>query len=86
MIATHSDVALRMLADPTRGRAARSSARSRYQPNEAILHTDASLLPRRRAARASWNFHLVESPAGRTTVTYDMNRLQSLDADRDATS
>ena len=54
-----------------------------YQRNEAVLHTDASLLPRRRAAWASWNYHLPDEPAGRTTLTYDMNRLQSLDADRD---
>ena len=40
-------------------------------------------MPRRRAAWASWNYHLTDRPTGRTTVTYDMNRLQSLDADRD---
>ena len=53
-----------------------------YQTNETVLHTDERLLPRRRAARASWNYHLTESPVGRTTITYDMNRLQSLRADR----
>jgi predicted NAD/FAD-binding protein len=35
-------------------------------------------MPRRRSAWASWNFHLADEPSGRTTVTYDMNRLQSL--------
>ena len=40
-------------------------------------------MPRRRSAWASWNYHLTERPTGRTTVTYDMNRLQSLEADRD---
>ncbi len=54
-----------------------------YQPNEAVLHTDERLLPRRRGAWASWNYHLTREPAGRTTVTYHMNRLQSLDADRE---
>src|SRR6202012_3658645 len=49
-----------------------------YQPNEAVLHTDASLMPRRRAAWSSWNFHLSEEPAARTTVTYWMNHLQRL--------
>ena len=33
-----------------------------YQRNEAVLHTDTSLLPRRRAAWSSWNFHLAERP------------------------
>ena len=49
-----------------------------YQANEAVLHTDARQLPRRRRAWASWNFHLEAEPTGRTTVTYHMNRLQSL--------
>jgi predicted NAD/FAD-binding protein len=53
-----------------------------YQANETVLHTDERLLPRRRAARASWNYHLTEEPVGKTTITYDMNRLQSLRADR----
>ncbi len=54
-----------------------------YQANEAVLHTDASLLPRRRRAWASWNYHLLETPTERATVTYHMNRLQSLQADRE---
>jgi uncharacterized protein len=54
-----------------------------YQPNDVVLHIDSSLLPRRRRARASWNFHLQDEPADRTTVTYHMNRLQSLDAGPD---
>ena len=66
-----------MLADPTRAEREVLGAIP-YQPNEAVLHTDESLLPRRRAARASWNYHLADEPAGRTTLTYDMNRLQSL--------
>ena len=49
-----------------------------YQPNEAVLHTDASLLPRRRAAWASWNYHLTDPPPPRTTLTYWMNSLQSI--------
>jgi predicted NAD/FAD-binding protein len=81
VIATHSDVALRMLADPSPAEREVLGAIP-YQPNEAVLHTDKRLLPRRRAAWASWNFHLVAEEVGRTTVTYDMNRLQSLAAER----
>jgi len=54
-----------------------------YQANEAVLHTDASLLPRRRRAWASWNYHLLDTQSERTAVTYHMNRLQSLSAERE---
>jgi hypothetical protein len=54
-----------------------------YQANVAVLHTDTRLLPRRRRAWASWNYHLLDTPTKRTTVTYHMNRLQSLQADRE---
>jgi predicted NAD/FAD-binding protein len=49
-----------------------------YQENEAVLHTDVSLLPARRAAWASWNYHLLDQPTGRPAVTYHLNRLQQL--------
>jgi predicted NAD/FAD-binding protein len=82
IVATHADRALAMLADPDD--AERDIlGRFRYQPNEATLHTDASLLPSRRRAWASWNYHLLPSPAGRPTVTYHMNRLQRLACRRD---
>ena len=54
-----------------------------YQRNEAVLHTDSTLLPRRRFARAAWNFHLLREPKPLSTVTYYMNHLQRLRADRD---
>ena len=82
VIATHSDQALGMLADPSQAEREVLGAIP-YQPNEAVLHTDASLMPRRRAAWSSWNFHLAEGPARRSTVTYWMNNLQRLRADRD---
>jgi predicted NAD/FAD-binding protein len=81
VLACHSDQALRMLADPTPLERELLSAFP-YQANEAVLHTDAAVMPRRRAAWASWNYHLCEEPAGRTTLTYDMNRLQSLRAEQ----
>jgi predicted NAD/FAD-binding protein len=79
VLAAHSDQALALLADASPAEREVLGAIP-YTPNEAVLHTDASLLPRRRRAWASWNFHLEAEPTGRTTVTYHMNRLQSLDS------
>ena len=82
VIAAHSDQALAMLADPTESERGVLGAIP-YQRNDVVLHTDESLLPRRRRAWASWNFHLMDEPAGRTTITYHQNRLQGLRADRE---
>jgi predicted NAD/FAD-binding protein len=82
VVATHSDQALAMLADPSEAEIEILGAIP-YQGNEATLHTDASLLPRRRSAWSSWNFHLSDEPAGRSTVTYWMNNLQRLKAERE---
>jgi predicted NAD/FAD-binding protein len=82
VLAVHSDQALKMLADASRAECEILGAIP-YQVNEAVLHTDKSLLPRRRRAWSSWNYHLMARPAGRTTVTYHMNQLQSLAADRE---
>jgi predicted NAD/FAD-binding protein len=82
VIATHSDQALAMLADADM-REHEVLGALPYQANEAVLHTDASLLPRRRRAWASWNYHLLDSQTERTAVTYHMNRLQSLQAERE---
>ncbi len=79
VLATHSDQALALLADAS-DREREILGAIPYQPNEAVLHTDVRMLPRRRRAWASWNYHLLERPPGRTTVTYHMNRLQSLRA------
>ena len=81
VIATHSDQALRMLNDPSEAEREVLGAIP-YQPNEAVLHTDAAMMPRRRAAWSSWNFHLAEQPPARTTVTYWMNHLQRLQSAR----
>jgi uncharacterized protein len=80
VLATHSDQALTLLADPT-DREHELLRTIPYQPNEAVLHTDERLLPRRRRAWASWNYHLLDDPPGKSTVTYHMNRLQSLQSD-----
>jgi predicted NAD/FAD-binding protein len=82
IIATHCDQALCMLGDASeRERALLGSIA--YQPNEAVLHTDSTLLPRRRAARSAWNFHLLREPKALSTVTYYMNHLQRLAAEED---
>jgi uncharacterized protein len=77
VLALHSDQALRLLRDPSDGEREILGAIP-YQANDVVLHTDRSLLPRRRRAWASWNFHLLDDPPPRSTVTYDMNRLQRL--------
>lgn len=77
VIATHSDQALAMLVDPTEAEREVLGAIP-YVDNDVVLHTDTSLLPRRRAARSSWNFHLLDEPRDRTTVTYWMNKLQPI--------
>ncbi len=77
VIATHSDQALALLSDPSPAEREILGAIP-YQPNEAVLHTDTRMLPRRRRAWASWNYHLLADQHGRAAVTYHMNRLQSL--------
>jgi predicted NAD/FAD-binding protein len=82
VIATHSDQALALLGDPSE-RERELLGAIPYQPNEAVLHTDRSLLPKGRRAWASWNYHLDGGTPGRCAVTYHMNSLQSLHADRE---
>jgi predicted NAD/FAD-binding protein len=77
VIATHSDQALALLTDPTEAEVEVLSAFP-YQENEAILHTDSTLLPRRRRAWASWNYHILREGHGRVAITYLMNSLQNL--------
>ncbi len=77
VIAAHSDQALAMLTDPSDLECELLGAVG-YGPNEAVLHTDERLLPSRRGAWASWNFHLSPEPPAATQLTYWMNNLQSL--------
>jgi predicted NAD/FAD-binding protein len=82
VLATHSDHALTLLGDPTDTERELLGSLP-YQHNEAVLHTDSAMLPHRRRAWASWNYHLLDDPGQRATVTYHMNRLQSLRAERE---
>ena len=83
VIAAHADQALAMLADPDPLERSLLGA-FRYQNNRAVLHADASFMPRRRSVWSSWNYR---GQSGRTRtstispgpcVTYWMNRLQPL--------
>jgi predicted NAD/FAD-binding protein len=78
-LACHSDQALAMLEAPSRLEQALLGAFP-YAANEAILHTDDSLLPVRPLARAAWNYHLLRDRQEPVALTYDMNVLQSLEA------
>jgi predicted NAD/FAD-binding protein len=80
VIATHPDQALLMLAEPTDAERAVLGAIP-YCTNHAQLHTDESVLPRHRRARASWNY-LVTPHDDSVLVTYDVTRLMRLDGPR----
>ena len=85
IIATHSDQALALLADAS-GSERQTLSAIRYQPNHAVLHTDASVLPRRKKAWAAWNYQRtagLADPANgqngpRVCLHYLLNMLQPL--------
>lgn len=77
ILACHSDQALALLTDADTAEREVLGA-IRYQANEVVLHTDASLLPRNRKAWAAWNAHVPRDAAGACTVSYCMNLLQGL--------
>ncbi len=77
VLACHSDQALALLADADE-RERDILAAMPYQANEAVLHTDARVLPRRRKAWAAWNAWLPRDPAQACTVSYCMNLLQGV--------
>ncbi|MDH3846635.1 MAG: FAD-dependent oxidoreductase [Gammaproteobacteria bacterium] len=79
-LACHSDQALTMLDKPTPVEREVLGA-IHYQDNEAVLHTDESVLPKRRRAWAAWNYHIPKDPHRHVAVTYNMNMLQGLDCD-----
>jgi len=80
VIATHADDALRLLGDPSDEERELLGAWT-SSDNVRVVHTDGTLLPRRAAARASWNYHVTDcrSPSGAASLSYLMNRLQSFD-------
>lgn len=79
VLACHSDQALRLLADADANERNILGAIG-YQSNDVVLHTDASLLPRRRKAWAAWNAWVPRHPGEACTVSYCMNLLQSIES------
>ena len=81
VIATHPHQALSLLAEPTVAEAEVLGAIT-YTANPTVLHTDARILPSSKGAQASWNYLMdrCHGDAEAVVVSYDMNRLQGLDA------
>ncbi|KKO49913.1 FAD-dependent oxidoreductase [Arsukibacterium sp. MJ3] len=80
VFACHSDQALKLLGNNATTDESAILGAIAYQQNEVVLHTDTSLLPKRRAAWASWNYNLDATERSRATLTYNMNILQQLTA------
>ena len=81
IVCCHPDQALRLLHEP-HGHERELLGQFQYQQNEAVLHTDTRLLPRNKSAWASWNYRIPEKSEDPVAVTYNMNKLQSLDTAR----
>ena len=78
VIAAHADQALALLSDPSPSEE-RLLGAFKYTANEAVLHTDTKLMPKRQQVWSSWNYLGLRRDAGRDIcVTYWMNRLQTL--------
>ena len=84
VIATHADEALALLAEPSHDERELLGT-WRYSTNQVVLHTDTELLPRRPAARAAWSYLLRDctQPTENVSVSYYLNKLQSLDTEDD---
>lgn len=78
IFACHSDQALAMLKDATADEQAILGAIP-YKMNDVVLHTDETILPKRKLAWAAWNYHIGEDAQDSVAVTYYMNRLQNFD-------
>ena len=85
ILACHSDSALQLLESPSNLQSEILGSFS-WSSNQVLLHTDTSIMPRRKLGWAAWNYHLL-GEAGRSgekaAVTYHMNQLQRLNARED---
>ena len=78
VLASHADESLDMLEKPSTMEK-NILGKFKYVKNEAILHTDESLMPRKRRAWSSWNSI---SDGKKTCITYWLNKLQNLKTHR----
>jgi predicted NAD/FAD-binding protein len=77
VLACHSDQSAALLTDAD-GAERRTLADARYEPNRALLHTDARLMPQSRKVWSSWNYLSDGGEEPRVSVTYLLNKLQPL--------
>lgn len=80
IMACHSDQALRLLGESATVSEQTILGGIAYQNNDVVLHTDITLLPKRPAAWAAWNYNLDDATTNRATLTYNMNQLQGITA------
>jgi predicted NAD/FAD-binding protein len=85
ILASHADQSLHMLAEPTAQELATLSA-IRYHPNRAVLHTDTSVMPKKKLAWAAWNYERAahdSTESTRVCLHYWLNLLQPLPFSQD---
>lgn len=80
IFACHSDQALRLLTDAT-AMEHRVLTAFPYEKNQAVLHTDESILPRCRKTWSAWNYRIDRGVSDRATITYNMNILQHIQSE-----
>lgn len=76
VLATHSDQSLSIIKDLSDNEK-NVLGKIKYQKNTALIHTDTSILPKRKKAWSSWNY-LLDKNDNKVILTYNMNILQSL--------
>ncbi|WP_208347688.1 NAD(P)/FAD-dependent oxidoreductase [Pseudaestuariivita rosea] len=82
VFATHSDITLKLLSDASTVEQEALGA-VKYQPNEVVLHSDETMMPKRRKAWSSWNYtEAADKQTYRIDLTYWMNSLQPLPKDQ----
>ncbi|CAB4380411.1 unnamed protein product [Rhizophagus irregularis] len=83
IFATHADQAIQILGDQATDDEKRILGKVRFNKNRAVLHSDLSLMPKRRFAFSAWNYITKSTENSLNTdqvsLTYDMNILQSID-------